>query len=418
MSVKHLQSTQINRIPRGIFCRRRLWLVLILGSMMPVVAYSQIPLSRQELIYSHFQRANAEMQSGSSALAKREFRAILTLDPNNSEAHAKLGFVLFLQEDWAGAAANLQQALKTQPHLANVQAALGMCEERLGRPSEARTLLEQAFPHLAPGALKTRTGLELAELLYETDDLNQVVDIVRTLLPANPKNPDVLYTAARTYADLANRFRDALALAEPNSGRLHQLMAEFLINRGDTHAAIIEYRKALESMPTLAGAHLELGEAILLDSHEASALGAAEKQFRAALAENPSDGSAEYRLGSVYSLRRDYKRAIEYYSRALQLDPENARAQQELGWAWFRLGEPGKALKHLLTATELDPLLPTAHYQLGMLYRKLGRAAASRRELTDFERLQVSQKQIDQVYLRTRPDPPQGVLTRSSASEK
>jgi tetratricopeptide (TPR) repeat protein len=418
MSVRHLRSTHIRLIPRAISWRRRLWLVLILASMMPPVLYSQTRLSRQEMmIRSHFQRAQAEMASGNSALAERDFRTILALDPNNSEAHAKLGFVLFLREDWAGAAGNLQQVLKAQPHLANVQAVLGMCEDRLGRPAEARALLQQAFPHLAPGALKTRTGLELAELLYQTDDLNRVVDIVRTLLPANPKNADVLYTAARTYADLANRFRDGLALAAPNSGRMHQLMAEFLINRGDTHAAIIEYRKALELAPALADVHFELGEAILLDSHEPSALAAAEKQFRAALAENPSDGSAEYCLGTIYSLRRDYKTAIEYYSRALRLEPDNARAQQELGWAWFRLGEPKKALKHLLTATQLDPLLPTAHYQLGMLYRKLGRAGDSRRELADFEKLQASQKQIDQVYLRTRPGSPQAALTRSSAPE-
>ena len=135
------------------------------------------------------------------------------LDPNNSEARAKLGFVLFMRGDWAGAAEDFQQVLKAQPHLANAQAVLGMCQKRLGRPAEARKLLAEAFPRLPAGALQTQVGLELVEIPYQTDDLDRAVDVVRTLLPANPKNVDVLYSAARVYADLANRSRDALAAA-------------------------------------------------------------------------------------------------------------------------------------------------------------------------------------------------------------
>jgi len=45
----------------------------------------------------------------------------------------------------------------------------------------------------------------------------------------------------------------------------------------------------------------------------------------------PADGNAEYRLGTVCSLRRDYKTAIEHYSRALQLQPDDAYAHQGLG---------------------------------------------------------------------------------------
>ena len=81
------------------------------------------------------------------------------LDPNNSEARAKLGFVLFMRGDWAGAAEDFQQVLKAQPHLANAQAVLGMCQKRLGRPAEARKLLAEAFPRLPAGALQTQVGL-------------------------------------------------------------------------------------------------------------------------------------------------------------------------------------------------------------------------------------------------------------------
>jgi tetratricopeptide (TPR) repeat protein len=122
-------------------------------------------------------------------------------------------------------------------------------------------------------------------------------------------------------------------------------MAEMLINRGNSSAAVIQYRKALEIDPKLRGVHYELGEAILEDSLQAQALQAAEKEFRAALAENPADGNAEYGLGTICSLRSDYRTAIEHYSRALQLQPDNAYAHQALGAAWIRMGEPEKALE-------------------------------------------------------------------------
>jgi tetratricopeptide (TPR) repeat protein len=380
--------------------------------------YPQTQTSGQEEIHAHFQRADVDLKSGNAPLAEQEFRAILAVDPNNSEARTKLGFVQFMRGDWAEAAENFQQVLKAQPHLANVQAALGMCQKRLGPPDEAHKLLEEAFPRLPSGALQTQAGLELAEIQYQSGDLDAAVDVVRILLLSNPKNVDVLYTAARIYADLANRSRDALALAAPNSARTHQLMAEFLINRGDAHAAISQYRKALELEPKLRGVRYELGEAILQDSRATAALEAAEKEFRAALTDNPADARAEYRLGTICSLRRDYRTAIEHYSRAVQLQPDNAYAQQELGAAWIKMGGLEKALEHLLIATRLDPLYPTAHYRLGTLYRQLGREIEARQELEAFRELEESRKQLDEVYQQTRPGFPETDLLKPNAPQE
>jgi len=329
------------------------------------------------------------------------------MDPNNLDARGNVGVMRFFQGDWAGAAEQFRKVLAVQPNVWKVQGYLGMCEGRLGHPAEAERLLHAALPHLRGGPFETQAGLELAEILYQTGDLEGAADVARTLLPSHSTNVDVLYTTARIYADLANRSRDALLLAAPESARTHQFMAEMLINRGEAHAAIIQYRKALEIDPKLRGVRYELGEAILQDSRQAPALQAAEIEFRAALAENPADANAEYRLGTVCRLRRDYKTAIEHYSRALQLQPDNADAHQALGAAWIKMGELEKALDQLLAATRLDPLNPVPHYQLGIVYRKLGREADSRRELAAFQKLEDSRKQIDQVYVRTRGEFPE-----------
>jgi tetratricopeptide (TPR) repeat protein len=206
-------------------------------------------------------------------------------------------------------------------------------------------------------------------------------------------------------------------MTAPDSGRTHQLMAEMLINRGEARAAIAEYRKALEVDPKLRGVHTELGEAILQDSRQAPALEAAEKEFRAALAENPGDANAEYRLGTICSLRRDYKTAIDHYSRAIHIQPDFAFAHQGLGVAWSKIRQPEKALAELLTAARLDPLNSNTHYRLGTVYRELGREADSKRELAAFEKLEQSKKQIDQVYTQTHGEFPESDPTVPDASK-
>jgi tetratricopeptide (TPR) repeat protein len=362
----------------------------------------QADLSKAKEIQAHLQKAQEALQSSDFAAADREFEAVLTLDPNDLDARANMGVMRFFQNDWAGAAAQFRKVLEVQPKMWKVQASLGMCEARLGHVSDAHSLLEAALPHLTNGPFETQAGLELAEIDYQLGDLDGAVEVVRILLPNNPTNVDVLYTTARVYSDLANRSRDALLLTAPESGRTHQLMAEVLINRGDSHAAMVQYRKALEVDPRLRGVHYELGEAILQGSRQAAALESAEKEFRAALAENPGDANSEYWLGIIYSLRGDYQTAIEHYSRALQLSPNDADAHQALGAAWLKLRKPEKALEHLLAATRLDPLYPTAHYQLGTAYRQLGRESDARVELAAFEKLEKARKETSQVYSRTR----------------
>jgi tetratricopeptide (TPR) repeat protein len=364
----------------------------------------QADFSKAKEIQAHLQKAQEALQSSDFAAAEREFGAVVALDPNDLDARANMGVMRFFQNDWAGAAAQFRKVLEVQPKMWKVQASLGMCEARLGHVAEARHLLEAAVPHLANGPFETQAGLELAQIDYQVGDLDGAVEVVRILLPNNPTNVDVLYTTARVYADLANRSRDALLLTAPESGRTHQLMAEVLINRGNSYAAIAQYRKALEVDPKLRGVHYELGEAILQGSRQAPALEAAEKEFRVALAENPGDANAEYWLGIIYSLRGDLQTAIEHYSRALQLSPNDAYAHQALGATWIKMGKPEKALEHLLAATRLDPLYPKAHYQLGGLYQQVGRKSDARREFAAFEKLQRARKETSQVYSPMRSE--------------
>jgi tetratricopeptide (TPR) repeat protein len=389
-------------IPMYKLLGRRIGLLLAMVTLAAPSLWPQAALSKANEIQAHLQRAQQALRSNDFAAAEREFGTVVTLDPNNLDARANMGVMRFFQNDWAGAAEQFRKVLAVQPQMWKAQAILGMCEARLGHVAEAQRLLKAALPHLPNGPLGTQAGLELAQLDYQLGDLDGAVDVIRILLPNNSTDVDVLYTTARVYADLANRSRDALLITAPESGRAHQLMGEVLINRGDAYAATVQYQKALEVDPKLRGVHYELGEAILQNSRQSSALESAEKEFRAALADNAGDSNAEYWLGIIYSLRGDYQTAIAHYSRALQISPNNPNAHQALGAAWIKMGKPEKALEHLLAATQLDPLDPAAHYQLGTVYRQLGHEADARRELATFDKLDKARQLTSQAYSRMR----------------
>jgi tetratricopeptide (TPR) repeat protein len=354
-------------------------------------------LAFSQTVDSHARQGQSALKSGDSAEAERQFEAVLALDPKNVDARANLGVIRYLRHDWAGAAEHFREVLKLQP-LPKAQALLGMCEKRLGKPAEARRLLEQAWPALEPGRLHTQAGLDLLEIVHQAGDSARAAVVADALQRSNPTNPDVLYAAYRVLADLANNARDALAFTAPDSARMQLVMAQQLVNEGDLAGALLHYRKALQIDPELHGVHYELGETILQHSQADSSIQEAEKEFQAALRENPGDAGAQYRLGRIQAVRTDFKGAILHYQRALDMSPDHANAHAGMGEALLQLDQPQKALEYLLSASRLDPLNLNTHYRLAMVYRRLGRETDARDELTIFARLKASRQHVKDVY--------------------
>jgi tetratricopeptide (TPR) repeat protein len=347
-------------------------------------------------------KAEEAIKSGNLEAAERELRALLALDPDQVEARGKLASMTFLQGKWAEAARELREVLKRQPALSQAQAMLGMCEKRLGRPAEAQRLLEQSVPRLTEGPLRLQAGLDLVEIFYQAGELDRAAAAIGLLERTGQPSPDVLYAAWRIYTELAYRARDALAATAPDSARMRQLMAQHLIHQGDLGGGIAQYRRALEIDPKLPGVRYELGQAILLSSVSEDALQQAEKEFRLALVENPSDANAEYMLGRIYALRLDYNTALEHYQRALRLRPDHGDAHSGLGDALMKIGQPGKALDHLLEAVRINPLNLTARYRLATAYRQLGRDTEARKEWAAFQQLKKQERRIQEIYEQIR----------------
>src|SRR5277367_3233958 len=292
---------------------------------------------------------------------------------------------------------HLRAALDMQPNLGKIQALLGMVEKRTGQTAAASTDLEASFAAVTDPKLKIQIGMELVELYTASRDLEKASGIVTVMRQADPLNPAVLYTAYRIHSDLASEAMLSLALVEPDSAQMHQVMAHEEAKQGNTAAARLQFQKAAEIDPKLPGIHFELGE-LLGISEDAKTRAAAVTEYKAALVENPADEKAETRLGDLSSRNGDTTQALAHYNRALTLQPDDAEAEFGLAKTLIAMNQQAKALPVLERAVQLEPTNAAAHFRLSTIYREMGRTADSQHEVEEYKKYKMMKEKLEPIF--------------------
>jgi len=377
-----------------------LW-VAITPPAYPQSPASAKPLPNNQQIESHARQAQEFLRKGQPDLAVREYDAILKLDPNNLDARGNLGVTLFFQGDYAKAVPHLREAVKQRPNLWKIQALLGMSEKRTGETASALADLEKSFPQLQEDKLRVETGMELLEIYYGTGNLDKAANVAGTLRQIAPENTEVLYTAYRIYSDLAGDSMLSMAMLAPKSARMHQMMGQELSRHGDIAGSIAHYREAVKLDPKLPGLRFELAEALNLSESPADQE-QVEKEYRAALVDNPFDEKSECRLGDIALKASNLEQAKEHFQRAVKIQPNDAEANLGLGRVLTQMHQPAEAETYLKRSAQLEPFTAATHYRLSLVYRASGRTAEAQKELAEFQRLKDLKERLKQVYEEMR----------------
>ena len=372
---------------------------VLLAAIVP--AFPQQP----QQIESHARQAQEFLRANRPEEAIREFNAILQLDPNNVEARGNLGVTLYFKGDYAKAAPQLRAALKLRSNLSRIQALLGMSERRIGQVAAAQADLEKSFPQLQDEKLRVQVGMELIEIYYGASQLEKAAAVVGALRQIALENTDVIYTAFRVYSDLAGESMLEMGMLAPKSARMHQMMAQEMARQENVDAAVAHYREALKLDPHVPGLRFELAEALNLSTNPADQ-DQVEKEYQAALAENPFDGKAATRLGDIALRSSDLDSALKHYKRALDLQPNDAEACLGIGRTLIQMHRPAEAEPYLKHSVELEPFTAATHYRLSLVYRSAGRTTDADKELAEFQRLKDMKERLKQVYQEMRLQPP------------
>ena len=365
-------------------------------------SFAQSASDRQQQLETHARQAQEYLKENKLDLAASEFRAIVSIDPQNVDALGNLGVLLFFQGKYAEAIPQFRAALKLRSGLWKIQALLGIAEKRTGDLKQARGDLEQAFPKVQEKKVRVETGMELIDLYSQAGDLDKAAVTIGVLREMEPTSEAILYSAYRVYSELTDESILSMMVVAPKSAHMHELIARELAKHGHTAEAIENFRVAIKLDPQLPGLHYELAE-MLNDSSEGRE--EAEREYKKALALNPYDEASECRLAEIAAQKNNLQEADERYTRALQLRPDDAQASLGLAKVLMSMGQLEKAEQLLLHSIQLDPTSAVAHFRLSTLYRRTGHSADAQRELEQYEKYRALKEKLRDFYHTMRVEP-------------
>ena len=137
-------------------------------------------------------------------------------------------------------------------------------------------------------------------------------------------------------------------------------------NEGNFHEACEKYRKAVETSPEYAKAHLNLGIGLMAIGDTTGAVEAYEK----ALAHDPGNPYASYNLANHYYVCGALEQAEEFLHSALSRKPDFPEAQVILSNVYDSQERPEAALAVLEAVLKQRPDYSGALYNYGLILRK------------------------------------------------
>lgn len=156
-----------------------------------------------------------------------------------------------------------------------------------------------------------------------------------------------------------------------NADQGHLLTAEDALSRGDRQRALEEFTRAISVNPTLADAHMGVGDIYRMEGD----YNRAEVSYRRAAELAPQSFDAQYYHGLMLHLLDRVTDAINAYLRALSVSPQDFQANLNISAAYYQLGESMQSLVFGERAVKLQPQSGPARVNLAAVYADMGRHA-------------------------------------------
>ncbi|HLK67699.1 MAG TPA: tetratricopeptide repeat protein [Bryobacteraceae bacterium] len=140
--------------------------------------------------------------------------------------------------------------------------------------------------------------------------------------------------------------------------------------RGDIFMARKMYREAIETFREGPPKDPVLLNKIGIAYHQLMQLDSARKSYEEAVKVKPDYVEAINNLGTVWYAKKNNRRAINYYTRALKIAPEEPRSASiymNLGTAYFARKRYDEATKTFQIALHLDPEVFERHGNFGVM---------------------------------------------------
>jgi len=349
-------------------------------------------------INDRFRQATEAMRAGHLDNAAAGFSSIIDASPGFAEAHLNLGLVREEQGRNQEAIASFLKALTLKPRLRGANLFLGVAEYRLNELDKAATALRKETNYY-PADANAWMWLGVIELAAEHPE--EAVAALDKAVKLAPDNVDILYHRGRAHLLVSKSSYERMFHADPNSWRVHQVLAQADSESDRVMDAIAEYQAAIKLAPQQPGLHEELASAYL----KAGKPDAAEGELRRELEIDPHSALALYKLGTLQVEAGEAGQGKASIEAALRERPGLKDAAYYLGRAEMLLGNNDAAVEWFKKAvsTDSDPeIIQQAWYQLAIVYRRMHSTEDSQKALAMFQKLKDEAAEHQQERLEKR----------------
>ncbi|MCS6887182.1 MAG: tetratricopeptide repeat protein [Chloroflexus sp.] len=289
-------------------------------------------------------------RTGGLADAISAYRSAITADANNMTAHARLASALFAQGSWQDAIAATEPLLASTDTKAQAigHSISGYAYFQLGDVVQARAA--------GKAAIAADESIALGHALYAATLASNAADSRDNRL------------MDEAFAAIGNA-EDRLNTADPLSRALAQALIGWAFGqdfrlRNDPNVleqAITNLEAAIDSYPTLAFFHYELGTIYLVANNPETATA----EFKSALELDPNFSPAQAGIGLAAYVEDNTSAARQAFNRALQLNAEESLALFGLGKLAFDDDQWDEAIDYFQQALDSNPHSAMAYGYLG-----------------------------------------------------
>ncbi len=241
---------------------------------------------------------------------------------------------------------------------------------------------------------------------------------LKNLITIDSKNVEALAMLAmmaleEMRIDECRKYLVRLSEIDPDHAAVHYCRANLYLKTGSIEAAIMHYKKAIQSDALYLPAYLAIGQVYISrreydNAIEMLQLGLrhdpenplllstlgdafAEKgereraleHYAKALAMRPDDVRLWIRKGDIHRLQRSYKEAASSYEHAISADPDNLEAWLKTAQMLLLLNEREAALECMNTARSLAPNNSQVAQERGVVLLALGRLEEALKDFDD-----------------------------------
>jgi tetratricopeptide (TPR) repeat protein len=334
----------------------------------------------------HLRRGGEALAGGDLETAANEFAIVVAQRPAFAEAHFDLGLAHEQQGKMQDAIADFQSALRLKPTLRGANLFLGICYYKTNDFSHAKTAIEREIK-LNPSDAKALMWLGIVDL-GDGQPEAAVVPLDKAAALA-PKDPDILYHRGRAHLFVSQRSYQEMYDIDPQSWRVHQVLAQAYAESERYMDAIAEYQRAIQLAPGEPSLNEGLGDAYRMSTQ----LEKAEQAYARELELDPHNPVAMSTLGRIRVERGNAEGAIPVLQGAIKENPKFFESHYYLGRALAETGQSVAAeeqFKLVIRGAPESDLAQRTYFQLARLYRVMKRPDDAAQALRDFQRLKAA----------------------------